>query len=73
MISAAAAPSTLDLGDRYAIEPAFVEYTRGGLTGAALPEGFSYASDTNDDWLTGDGLLALLDDATPRRRRRAQD
>jgi UDP-N-acetylglucosamine 4,6-dehydratase len=73
MISADDARATLDLGDRYAIEPAFVEYTRRGLAGAALPEGFSYASDTNDDWLTGDGLLALLEDAAPRRRRRAQD
>src|SRR5207302_608332 len=73
MISADDARATLDLGDRYAIEPAFVEYTRGGLKGAPLPEGFSYASDTNDDWLTGDGLLALLEDAAPRRRRRAQD
>jgi UDP-N-acetylglucosamine 4,6-dehydratase len=73
MISADDTRSTVDLGDRYAIEPAFVEYTRGGLKGAALPEGFSYASDTNDDWLTGDGLLALLEDASPRRRRRAND
>ncbi|MDB5464367.1 MAG: flmA [Phenylobacterium sp.] len=73
MISADDARSTLDLGDRYAIEPAFVEYTRAGLKGAPLPEGFSYASDTNDDWLTGEGLLALLEDAAPRRRRRAQD
>ena len=68
MISADDARSTIDLGDRYAIEPAFVEYTRNGLTGTPLPEGFSYASDTNDDWLSGDGLLALLEDATPARR-----
>jgi len=73
MISADDARTGLDLGDRYAIEPAFVEYTRGGLKGAPLADGFSYASDTNDDWLSGDGLLALLEDAAPRRRRRAQD
>lgn len=73
MISADDARTSLDLGDRYAIEPAFVEYTRGGLKGAPLADGFSYASDTNDDWLTGNGLLALLEDATPQRRRRAQD
>jgi len=73
MISADDARTSLDLGDRYAIEPAFVEYTRGGLKGAPLADGFSYASDTNDDWLSGEGLLALLDDPTPRRRRRAQD
>ncbi|MFI4964769.1 MAG: UDP-N-acetylglucosamine 4,6-dehydratase (inverting) [Caulobacterales bacterium] len=73
MISVDDARSTVDLGDRYAIEPAFVEYTREPLAGARLPEGFSYASDTNDDWLSGDGLLALLEDSSPRRRRRAQD
>jgi UDP-N-acetylglucosamine 4,6-dehydratase len=73
MISADDSRTSLDLGDRYAIEPAFVEYTRGGLKGAPLTDGFSYASDTNDDWLSGEGLLALLDDATPTRRRRAQD
>ena len=73
MISADDARSTVDLGDRYAIEPAFVEYTREPLTGGRLADGFSYASDTNDDWLSGEGLLALLDDPTPRRRRRAQD
>jgi UDP-N-acetylglucosamine 4,6-dehydratase/5-epimerase len=73
MISADDARSTIDLGDRYAIEPAFVEYTREGLAGTPLPEGFSYASDTNDDWLSGAGLLALLEDSTPQRRRRAAD
>jgi UDP-N-acetylglucosamine 4,6-dehydratase len=73
MISADDARSTVDLGDRYAIEPAFVEYTREPLTGGRLPEGFCYASDTNEDWLSGEGLLALLEDASPRRRRRAED
>ena len=73
MISADDARGTVDLGDRYAIEPAFVEYPREPLTGARLDEGFCYASDTNTDWLSGAGLLALLDGAAPRRRRRASD
>jgi UDP-N-acetylglucosamine 4,6-dehydratase len=73
MISADDARGTVDLGDRYAIEPAFVEYPRTPLEGKPLPEGFWYASDTNDDWLSGPGLLALLEDAAPRRRRRADD
>ncbi|MDP3173354.1 MAG: UDP-N-acetylglucosamine 4,6-dehydratase (inverting) [Phenylobacterium sp.] len=62
MISVDDARTTLDLGDRYAIEPAFVEYTRGPFTNGCttVDEAFSYASDTNDDWLTGDGLLAML-------------
>jgi UDP-N-acetylglucosamine 4,6-dehydratase len=73
MISADDARCTVDLGDRYAIEPAFVEYAREGLKGKPLPEEFSYASDTNDTWLTGDELLAVLNEASPQRRRRAVD
>ena len=73
MISADDARGTVDLGDRYAIEPAFVEYAREPLTGGRLDEGFCYASDTNTDWLSGAGLLALLDGAAPQRRRRASD
>jgi UDP-N-acetylglucosamine 4,6-dehydratase len=63
----------VDLGDRYAIEPAFVEYTREPLTGAWLDEGFCYASDTNDEWLSGAGLLAMLEDGLLKHRRRAVD
>jgi UDP-N-acetylglucosamine 4,6-dehydratase len=73
MISADDARQTVDLGDRYAIEPAFVEYTREPLAGGRLDEGFSYASDTNAEWLSGAGLLALLDDGGATRRRRATD
>jgi UDP-N-acetylglucosamine 4,6-dehydratase len=73
MISADDARTTVDLGDRYAIEPAFAEYTRKPFEGARLAEGFSYASDTNDEWLTGSGLLAMLDEGGSRRRRRLTD
>jgi UDP-N-acetylglucosamine 4,6-dehydratase len=73
MISADDARSTVDLGDRYAIEPAFVEYTRAPLPGSRLPEEFSYASNTNDEWLSPEGLIALLGDGVPGRRRRASD
>jgi UDP-N-acetylglucosamine 4,6-dehydratase len=66
MISADDARSTVELGDRFAIEPAFVEYPRvpfrldGGPGGVA--EDFSYASDTNTDWLTGDALMAMVEE-----------
>jgi len=73
MISADDARNTVDLGDRYAIEPAFVEYTREPLTGGRLADEFSYASDTNDDWLDGAGLMGMLDEGKPERRRRADD
>jgi UDP-N-acetylglucosamine 4,6-dehydratase len=73
MISADDARTTVDLGDRYAIEPAFAEYTRTPFEGRRLPEGFSYASDSNDEWLSGPALLDVLEDSTPTRRRRLTD
>jgi UDP-N-acetylglucosamine 4,6-dehydratase len=74
MISADDARNTVDLGDRYAIEPAFVEYTREPLTGGRLDDEFSYASHTNDDWLDAPGLMAMLAEGKPpMRRRRADD
>jgi len=66
MISADDARSTAELGDRFAIEPAFVEYPRapfrlaGGPGG--VPEDFSYASDTNPDWLSADALMAMVEE-----------
>ena len=78
MISVDDARTTVDLGDRYAIEPAFVEYTRESYarTRPMAPDGFCYASDTNDEWLTGEGLMALINDpapAAPPLRRRSTD
>jgi UDP-N-acetylglucosamine 4,6-dehydratase len=73
MISTDDARQTVDLGDRYAIEPAFVEYSRKPFEGPHPAEDFCYASDTNDEWLSGPGLLAVLDESMPKRRRRAAD
>lgn len=64
MISSDDARNTVDLGDRYAIEPDFVEYTRRAFRddGAArVPEGFVYSSDINDEWLDNDGLRRMLE------------
>jgi UDP-N-acetylglucosamine 4,6-dehydratase len=64
MVGADDSRQTLEMADRYIIEPAFVEYSRrafGQADGASLvEEGFAYASDSNDDWLTAEGLRALL-------------
>jgi UDP-N-acetylglucosamine 4,6-dehydratase len=66
MISADDARSTAELGDRFAIEPAFVEYPRTPfrLTGGpgGVPEDFSYASDTNPDWLSAAALMAMVEE-----------
>ncbi len=63
MIGADDARTTTELADRYVIEPQFVEYQRqefAGDIGQRVADGFSYASDTNDEWLDTDGLMALL-------------
>ncbi|MGR4865573.1 UDP-N-acetylglucosamine 4,6-dehydratase (inverting) [Caulobacter sp. LARHSG274] len=64
MISADDARATVELADRYVIEPTFVEYPRERFAAAdgarPVAEGFSYSSDTNDDWLSAAGLDAML-------------
>ncbi len=66
MVGADDARQTVELSDRYVIEPAFVEYVRTPFGpadgGKPVAEGFSYASDNNDDWLSADGLMAMLDE-----------
>ncbi|MBP2303233.1 UDP-N-acetylglucosamine 4,6-dehydratase (inverting) [Azospirillum picis] len=54
---------TYELADRYVIEPAFTfwqhaPYER--LNARPVADGFRYASDSNDDWLDGARLQALL-------------
>jgi len=64
MISSDDARNTVDLGDRYAIEPDFVEYSRRSFRqdGApGVPEGFVYSSDINDQWLDEAGLKRMLE------------
>jgi UDP-N-acetylglucosamine 4,6-dehydratase/5-epimerase len=63
MISASDARSTLDLGDRYVIEPELDFWQRDRIDGRRLPDGFSYASDSNDRWLTVDELRSMVADA----------
>jgi UDP-N-acetylglucosamine 4,6-dehydratase len=55
--------TTLDMGDRYIIEPGFVSWTRKSFRddgGKPVDEDFVYSSDTNDVWLTDSALEALL-------------
>jgi UDP-N-acetylglucosamine 4,6-dehydratase len=64
MISSDDARNTVDLGDRYAIEPDFVEYPRKSFRkdgSKPAPEGFVYSSDINDDWLDEAGLKQMLE------------
>ena len=63
MISVDDARRTLDIGDRYVIQPEFGWWGNAHLEGTQLPEGFAYTSDRNDTWLDVDGLRTLLEHA----------
>src|ERR1700676_3285945 len=57
---------TLELDDRYIIEPAFRWWQRESYLarGArSVREGFRFASDTNEDWLDEPRLMRLLEEA----------
>lgn len=56
---------TLKLKDRYIIEPAFAFWNRKKYEANGFectPDGFEYASNTNDEWLDAKSLKKLLDE-----------
>ena len=58
------ARTTLELPDRYIVEPAFAWWSREShQTATPVAEGFRYSSDTNSEWLTAEALHALLEEA----------
>lgn len=64
MVSVDDGRNTIRLDDRYVIEPVFAfwdrdQYSPYGAT--KVEEGFSYASDSNDEWLDEAGLQELLE------------
>jgi UDP-N-acetylglucosamine 4,6-dehydratase len=66
MITEDDARNTIELADRYIIEPSFAfwsreSYVRSGAK--AVPEMFRYASDSNSQWLDAASLRKLIGDA----------
>lgn len=61
MISVDDARRTLDVGDRFVIQPEFPWWGNSHLEGRPLPEGFAYTSDRNDMWLDCEALRAMVD------------
>jgi UDP-N-acetylglucosamine 4,6-dehydratase len=60
--------STVELADRYVIEPSFHWWKRRSFAddGASrVADGFRYASDTNTQWLDVDGLNRMLRESGP--------
>jgi UDP-N-acetylglucosamine 4,6-dehydratase len=63
MITDDDARSTLELSDRYVIEPTFAWWSRENYTNQGarpVSEGFRYASNTNTEWLDAGQLRAML-------------
>lgn len=63
MVTEGDARHTVEMEDRYVIEPSFVWWDRAtfeGSLGKRVAEDFRYSSDENSDWLTPDRLQALL-------------
>jgi UDP-N-acetylglucosamine 4,6-dehydratase/5-epimerase len=61
LVSEDEARNTLEVADRYIIQPAHPWWRRENWVSAQpLPEGFRYASDSNDHWLTNRELQELI-------------
>lgn len=62
MISNDDARMTLDLGDRFVIEPFSAEWDRSrkGLNGKRVSEDFEYSSDKNNEWLDAETLITMI-------------
>jgi UDP-N-acetylglucosamine 4,6-dehydratase len=63
MINISDARTTLDMGDYFVIQPQFPWWRGDHLEGSQVPEGFAYASDSNDRWLSVDDLRRMVADA----------
>ena len=62
MISVDEARRTLDRGDHYVICPDIHWAGRPRIEGRPVEDGFRYSSDGNDDWLTPERIVAMLDE-----------
>ncbi|MEZ6015082.1 MAG: UDP-N-acetylglucosamine 4,6-dehydratase (inverting) [Planctomycetota bacterium] len=60
MISSTDARRTVDVGDHYVVLPEIAWHGQTECDGAAMPEGFSYSSDTNQEWLSAEDFHSLL-------------
>ena len=62
LISRDEAPWVLELEDMFVIQPSFPWWGSSGLyKGKTVPNGFEYASDKNDRWLTKEQLLGMVE------------
>lgn len=60
LISDEESAHTLDMGDLFVIQPLHPWWTVGAHSGTAMPDGWSYRSDNNPDWLRVEDIRRLL-------------
>jgi UDP-N-acetylglucosamine 4,6-dehydratase len=63
LLTADDARATLEIEDRFIIEPSFAYWSHAPYSEAGakhVPDGFSYASDTNPEWLEPDELARMI-------------
>lgn len=60
MVSADDSHRTVRQADRYVVKPTIAEWGFGDIDGETVAPGFSYRSDTNDQWLSPDDLRSIL-------------
>ena len=60
MISPEDSRRTIRQADRYVVGPTLAEWTYREPAGEAVPEGFRYTSDSNDQWLSVDDLRSMI-------------
>ena len=62
MISAEEGRRALRLGSRYVLQPDMASWGyRAPAEGVPVPAGFHYTSDTNDQWFSGEEMVAMLE------------
>lgn len=61
MISTEDARRTVQRDDRYLVMPTLAEWGYSNTNGHAVPEGFAYTSDTNDQWLSVEDLRTMME------------
>ncbi|MBT3237551.1 MAG: UDP-N-acetylglucosamine 4,6-dehydratase (inverting) [Rhodospirillaceae bacterium] len=69
MITEDDARTTIDIGDRYVIQPAFKDWSAGEGSwkdATRVVENFCYASDTNTHWMDADELIKILSGSIAR-------
>jgi UDP-N-acetylglucosamine 4,6-dehydratase len=66
MISADDSRRTIDLGNRYVVNPIHAEWGYNRPEGSEVPDGFSYRSDINENWISENEIKKLVETLTSK-------